>query len=361
MIVTRPAQGVISVQHPSHDQPARRAPGWLRLHRSGPFVAAVAVTALLVATTLASAGAQSGTASVREFLNGRQLRIMAPAAPGGGWDQTAREMQTALRDVAGRTEVYNVGGAGGTIGLSQYARLTGEPTELMVMGLVMVGAIESNDSPVTLAQTTPLARLTTDYEVIVVAKDSPVARMADLAAAMRRNPGAVSIAGGSAGGVEHILAGLMARAVGADPAKANYVAHSGGGEALTTVLSGRATAAVSGVSELAPQIRAGNIRALAVSSPRRLPALPDVPTLREAGVDVELENWRAVVAPAGISADEKRTLQDLVVQMTRTAAWTETLQRRGWLDATLAGPGFDAFIEAEQRRIAQVIAEMGIG
>jgi putative tricarboxylic transport membrane protein len=319
------------------------------------------VTVALVVAALASAGSESGAATAREFLNGRQLRIMAPAAPGGGWDQTAREMQTALRDVAGRTEVYNVGGAGGTVGLSQYARLTGQPTELMVMGLVMVGAIESNDSPVTLAETTPLARLTTDYEVIVVAKDSQVATMQDLATAMRRDLQSVSIAGGSAGGVEHILAGLVARAVGGDPAKANYVAHSGGGEALTTVLSGRATAAVSGVSELAPQIRAGNIRALAVSSPQRLPALPDVPTLREAGVDVELENWRAVVAPAGITEDEKSTLQDLVLQMTKSEAWADTLERRGWLDATLAGPEFDAFLDAEQRRIAQVIAEMGIG
>jgi putative tricarboxylic transport membrane protein len=348
------------MQHPSGDQSAP-APVRSRLSSIGPFVAAAVVTVVLVVTALASAGSESGAATAREFLNGRQLRIMAPAAPGGGWDQTAREMQTALRDVAGRTEVYNVGGAGGTVGLSQYARLTGQPTELMVMGLVMVGAIESNDSPVTLAETTPLARLTTDYEVIVVAKDSQVATMQDLATAMRRDLGSVSIAGGSAGGVEHILAGLVARAVGGDPAKANYVAHSGGGEALTTVLSGRATAAVSGVSELAPQIRAGNIRALAVSSPERLPALPDVPTLREAGVDVELENWRAVVAPAGITEDEKNTLQDLILQMTRSAAWADTLERRGWLDATLAGPEFDAFLEAEQRRIAEVIAEMGIG
>ena len=333
----------------------------VRLSRIGPFLAAAVVTVLLIASAVASARSDSGAATARAFLNGRQLRIMAPAAPGGGWDQTAREMQAALRDVAGRTEVYNVGGAGGTIGLSQYARLQGQPTELMVMGLVMVGAIESNDSPVTLAETTPLARLTTDYEVIVVAQDSPVATMADLAAAMRQDLGSVSIAGGSAGGVEHILAGLIARATGGDPARANYVAHSGGGEALTTVLSGRATAAVSGVSELAPQIRSGNIRALAVSSPQRLPALPDVPTLRESGVDVELENWRAVVAPAGISAAEKSTLQELVVEMTKTDTWAETLQRRGWLDATLTGAEFDAFIADEQTRIEQVITEMGIG
>jgi len=142
------------MDEPSTDQAARDPEARRRLGNIGPFVAAAVVTVLLVVTTLVSAGSVSGAATAREFLNGRQLRIMAPAAPGGGWDQTAREMQTALRDVAGRTEVYNVGGAGGTVGLSQYAGLTGQPTELMVMGLVMVGAIESNDSPVTLAETT---------------------------------------------------------------------------------------------------------------------------------------------------------------------------------------------------------------
>ena len=341
---------------PPPDRPSWKA----RLRTAGPFAAAALVTVLLVVSSLAARQSDSA-ASAREFLNGRQLRIMAPAAPGGGWDQTAREMQTALRDLVGRTEVYNVGGAGGTVGLSQYERYAGQPTELMVMGLVMVGAIESNDSPVTLAETTPLARLTTDYMVYVVAKDSPVRTMQDLAERMRDDLGSVSIAGGSAGGVEQILAGLTARAVGGDPAKANYIAHSGGGEALTTVLSGRATAAVSGVSELVPQIRAGNVRALAVSSPDRLPTLPDVPTIRESGVDVELENWRAVVGPAGISEAEKTQLADLIVRMTRTPDWLETLQRRGWIDATLTGPELDAFFAAEQKRIAQVLAEMGIG
>ncbi|GIJ48293.1 C4-dicarboxylate ABC transporter substrate-binding protein [Virgisporangium aliadipatigenens] len=324
-----------------------------------PFVAAAVATAVLLVSTVASSG-DEGKSDARAFLDGRQLRIMAPAAPGGGWDQTAREMQSALRGTVGRTEVYNVNGAGGTIGLSQYTRYRGQPTELMVMGLVMVGAIASNHSPVTLSQTTPLARLTTDYEIIVVPTNSPVQSMRDLVARMRADLGSVSIAGGSAGGVEQILAGLVGRAIGGDPAKVNYIAHSGGGEALTTVLSGSATAAVSGVSELVPQVKAGKMRALAVSSPQRLPALPDVPTLKEAGVDVELANWRAVVAPAGITVDEESALEDVVVEMTRGDAWQETLRRRGWADATMVGPEFDAFMESEQRRIAQVLKEMGL-
>jgi putative tricarboxylic transport membrane protein len=321
---------------------------------AGPFVAAAVATLLLVAALVWGRGDDAG------FLNGKQLRLMAPAGPGGGWDQTAREMQTALREQAGRTEVYNVAGAGGTIGLSQFVRYEGDPTQLMVMGLVMVGAIESNDSPVALDRTTPLARLLTDYEVIVVPADSPVRGLADLVAAMKDDVGKVSWAGGSAGGIEQILAGLVADAVGADPAEVNYVAHSGGGEALSTLLSGRATAGVSGVSELVGQIRAGTIRPIAVSSPQRLPTLPDVPTLKEEGVDVELANWRGVVAPPGISAADERQLEDLLLRMTRTEAWRETLERRGWLDATLTGDQFEQYIAGERRTVTDVLVKMGL-
>jgi putative tricarboxylic transport membrane protein len=308
-----------------------------------------------------TAPGDEGSPAAQDVLGGEQLRIMAPAAPGGGWDQTSREMQAALREVVGRTEVYNVAGAGGTIGLSQFVRFAGDPTELMTTGLIMVGAVQANGSPHSLADTTPLARLTTDYQVIVVAADSPLTDTAGLVDAMRADLPAVSISGGSAGGAEQILAGLLAKAVGADPSQVSYVAHSGGGEALTTLLSGRSTIGISGVSEIQAQIEAGTVRALAVSSPERLPALPDVPTLRDAGLDVELQNWRGVVAPAGISPEQEQALEGLLVDMTRTAQWQDALARRGWGDALLAGPEFEQFVRAEQDRVSQVLAEIGLG
>ncbi|MCF6473766.1 tripartite tricarboxylate transporter substrate binding protein [Nonomuraea sp. MG754425] len=327
--------------------------------RWAALVAALLATGALIAT--APADDERADSVVARALDGRQLRIMAPAAPGGGWDQTSREMQAALRDLVGRSEVYNVGGAGGTIGLSQFVRLDGDPSQLMTTGLIMIGAIETNNSPHSLAETVPLARLTTDYQVVVAAANSPLKDMEAAAQALRGNLSAVSISGGSAGGVEQILAGLMAKAVGADPSKVSYVAHSGGGEALTTLLSGRSTLGISGVSEVMPQIRAGQVRALAVSSPERLPALPDVPTLREAGLDVELQNWRGVVAPKGITPDQERALEQLLLDMTRTTEWQEALADRGWGDATLAGPEFEEFVRTEQTRVAQILKEIGLG
>lgn len=334
---------------PRSSSPLSRWTSW------APLVVAVAATVAVVLTS----PSQERSAG-QQVLDGRQLRIMAPAAPGGGWDQTSREMQAALRNLVGRTEVYNVEGAGGTIGLSQFIRHRGQPTELMTTGLIMIGAVERNRAPNSLADTTPLLRLTTDYQVIVVPASSPIRSMPDLVAAMRANLPSVSMSGGSAGGAEQILAGLIAQAIGANPAQVNYVAHSGGGQALTTLLSGRSTTGLSGVSEIRPQIKAGTLRALAVSSPERLPALPDVPTLRESGVDVELQNWRGVVAPPGISAEQKAELERLLVAMTRTPAWRDALARRGWGEATLAGPAFERFVADEQQRVAQVLRSIGL-
>ncbi|MDA0564104.1 tripartite tricarboxylate transporter substrate binding protein [Streptomonospora sp. S1-112] len=332
-------------------------PPWRRAAlRTGPFVAAAVVTVLLAGAAVAGADDEES----HGFAQGEQFRLLAPADPGGGWDQTAREMQSALRDQVGRVEVYNVGGAGGTIGLNQYAQLPAEPTELMVTGLIMVGAIETSGSAVTMDDVTPLARLTTDYEIIVVPNDSPVRDTGDLVDLMREDLGAVSVAGGSAGGVEQILAGLIAQDIGADPAEVNYIAHAGGGEALATVLSGRATAAISGVSEILPQIEAGRLRPIAVSSTERLPALPDVPTLMEEGVDVELSNWRGVVAPAGITEEEERRLEELLMTMAESPAWRDALKRRGWEDAALAGPEFESFIESERDRTAEVLEQIGL-
>jgi putative tricarboxylic transport membrane protein len=323
-----------------------------------PAVVALLATIAIVVTAPSDNPAGSSAASA---LGDQQLRIMAPAAPGGGWDQTSRAIQESLRELVGRSEVYNVAGAGGTIGLSQFIRFDGDPSQLMTTGLIMVGAVVANHSPYSLDNTTPLVRLTTDYQVVVVTKASKIRTLEDVAAAMRADLPGVSVAGGSAGGAEQILAGLMAQAVDVDPAGLSYVAHSGGGEMLSTLLSGRSTIAISGVSEIAPQIESGEVRALAVSSPQRLPGLPDVPTMRQAGMDVELQNWRGVVAPKGITEEQEKALETVLVEMTRTERWQEILADRGWGEATLAGTEFEEFVQAEQARVKRVLDEIGLG
>lgn len=290
------------------------------------------------------------------------LTIVAPAKPGGGWDQTARAMAEVLQSagLAKAVTVENVAGAGGTVGLAQFADTSkGNGEALLVNGLVMVGAVLTNQSPVSLADTTPIARLTGEYEVIVVPAASPYKTLADLTAAMKADIGAVAIGGGSAGGTDQILAGLVAQAAGADATKLNYVPFSGGGEALAAILGGHVGAGISGYSEWEGQIKSGELRALAISSPEKVEGI-DIPTLKEQGVDVELANWRSVVAAPGITAEQKAALLDAVDKMHASDAWKKVLADNKWIDLYLAGDEFDAFLKSENERVTAVLKTIGL-
>jgi putative tricarboxylic transport membrane protein len=290
------------------------------------------------------------------------LEIVAPANPGGGWDQTARAMQAALQQagLASGVQVTNVPGAGGTIGLAQFVTSKKRKGDAMLVGgLVMVGAILTNKAPVSLDDVTPLARLTGEYELIVVPADSPIKSMSDLVEKLKADPGSVSWAGGSAGGTDHILAGLIAKAAGVDPTKVNYIAHSGGGEALSAILGGHVTAGISGYEEFAPQIQAGKLRGIAISSDERLPGI-DMPTIKEQGLDVSLVNWRGVVAPAGIRDRDKKALSEAVAQMVESPAWQDTLKKRGWLNMYQPADEFAAFLKEDREKVESTLKAIGL-
>lgn len=314
----------------------------------------------LLATTLAATLlAALPLASRAQTLD--QLKLTAPAGPGGGWDQTAREMQRALTaaKVAKNVTVTNVPGAGGTIGLAQFVNGRSDANSLLVSGMIMVGSIITNNAAVTLKQVTPIARLTGEWEVILVPASSPHKTLADLSAALKANPGAVSIAGGSAGGTDHILAGLYAQKVGADVSKLNYIPYSGGGESLAALLGAQVAAGVNGYAEMAPHIQSGKLRALGISSPERIPGI-NIPTLKEQGVDLTLANWRGVVAAPGLSAQQRDTLVQAVTAMAKSPAWQETLKQKDWDDQFLAGDQFATFLDEEQKRIYEVLKSIGL-
>lgn len=306
----------------------------------------------------ASAAASGGAAGYPEG----DIQIMAPADPGGGWDSTARALQTALESgiIDASVEVYNVGGAGGTIGLAEFVdQHSGDPNQLMVMGLVMVGAIQTNDSPVTLDQVTPIASLTAEQEAIVVPADSEYESLEQLVEAWQADPTSISWGGGSAGGTDHILVGLLAQAAGIDPSGINYVAHSGGGEALTAILSGAVTAGVSGVSEFADQVEAGEMRWLAVSG-EAAPDGIDAPTITETGLDVVLENWRGVVAAPDLTDEQRESLVQLITDLHDSDAWQQALEENGWADFFQAGDEFATFLGDEKTRIEGVLRDIGL-
>lgn len=345
-----------------------------RSHRVFAILAAVGLTVAACSTGGGSAppsapapsapagSAASSPAGSVEYPTG-DLSIMAPAAPGGGWDSTARALQKAIEDDGLSTknvEVYNVEGAGGTIGLAQLVdQERGKPESLMVMGLVMVGAIRSNNAPVDLAEVTPIASLTAEWEAIVVKADSPYTTLADLVTAFKADPKSVSWGGGSAGGTDHILVGLLAKEAGVDPAGINYIAHSGGGEAIDAILSGAVTAGVSGVSEFTDQVEAGAMRFLAISADAKVDGI-DAPTIKDAGWDVTLANWRGIVAPPDIDPAARDAAAAFLTKVHDGPAWQATLKEKKWTDFFQAGDEYKTFLDSEISRVEGVLKDIGL-
>ena len=229
----------------------------------------------------------------------------------------------------------------------------------MTGGSVMLGAIIMNKSAVTLDDVTPLAQLTGEYSVVVVPAESPIKSVSDLLAKLKADPGSVSWGGGSAGGTDHILAGLIAKAAGVDAASVNYVAHAGGGEALSSILGGHVTAGISGWQEFAPQVAAGKLRAIAIAAPERVPGI-DVPTLKEQGTDVVLANWRGVFAPPGIKGKDLEALSAAISEMTASEEWQNTLKERGWLNLYQPAEQFAATIQKETAATTAVLKDLGL-
>jgi putative tricarboxylic transport membrane protein len=290
------------------------------------------------------------------------VKMMIPANPGGGWDTTGRALGKALTDSkAADTVTYdNKGGAAGALGLAQFVNGSkGDPNALMVMGAVMLGGLITGKPPVSLSSATPIARLSSEYNVFVLPANSPFKTMKDVVEQLKKDPGSVKWGGGSRGSTEHIAAAMIAQRVGADPSKINYVAFRGGGEATAAILGGNVTVGGSGYSEFAEYIKAGKMRAIAVTSAKRLPGV-DVPTLKEQGIDVEIGNWRGVYGAPGISAEQRKALTDLVLTALKSPSWAEAVKKNDWTPAVLSGDAFAKFVDDDFAALRATMVKSGM-
>lgn len=291
-----------------------------------------------------------------------ELKLLAPASPGGGWDQTARTMQGVLTGerIVRSVQVINVTGAGGTIGLAQFVNSSrGDPTAAMVSGFVMVGAILMNKAPVGLDEVTPIARLTGEWQAVVASVASAIKSPADLAAALKADVARVSWGGGSAGGVDHITAAMFTSTVGADGSKVNYIAHSGGGEAMAAILSNRVTVGVGGISEFEQHVKGRRLRWIGITAPEGTAGLPG-PTFVSQGVKLELQNWRGVFGGPGLTAEQKAALSDTIEKMAKSKAWADQIAAKGWENTYLGPDAFAAFLKEEMARVEGVLRSLGL-
>lgn len=329
--------------------------------------APMAAATLLVLTACGGngggGGGGGGGGESAEDYPSSSIEIMAPADPGGGYDQTARSIGQALTEggvIETGADVYNVSGGSGTIGLTQFVgENAGDPHQLMVIGKILVGAIQQTDSQVTLDQITPIARLTAEYDAIVVPADSEYETLEQLMDAFEADPGSIAWGGGSVGGVDQILVAQLAEAVGVEASEINYIPYSGGGELTPAILSGDVAAAASGLAEFQDQIDAGEMRLLAVSSEEPIEGV-DAPTIMDEGYDVSIANWRGLVAPPDISDEQRDAVVAMIEEMAQTQQWQDTLESNNWDDYLLTGQEFADYIASEDEMITQTLTELGI-
>lgn len=290
------------------------------------------------------------------------INMFVPAAPGGGWDGTARAIERAAKaaGLVGQMQFENVGGAGGMVGLPRFVnQRKGQGNSLMVGGSVMVGAALANKSPVTMKDVTPIARLTEEAGAVVVPANGKIKTWKELMEALKANPKAVSVAGGSAGGTDHLILGLMVKALGRNPREAAYVAFAGGGPANAAIIGGQVVAGISGYSEFEEQIKAGRMIALATSGSRRIPGV-NLPTMSELGLDVVMANWRGVFGAPGINAAQREGLINFMTAVVKSSAWQKELETRKWTDVFMTEQPFVRELASDLAKTEAVMKDLGL-
>lgn len=302
--------------------------------------------------------------SVASADQGRDARasvtLIAPAGAGGGWDTFMRELQQAMRanGITSNSRVVNIPGAGGTIALGKLSTMVGQANVMMVSGTGMVGSIDLLNSAVTHDDVRPIARVVEEYNVVVVPADSPYQTLDDLVQGWRANTSGTPWAVG--GTFDELVLTEFASQAGIDPRQATVIPKSGGGEVTQALITRTSVAATSGFKDVSDQIEGGRLRALGLAAPQRFTSGPgiDIPTLAEQGYDVTLANWRAVVAPPGITDAEYTTLEKIMRETVQTQEWRDAIERNQWTDVYLDGQEFQTWFTAEQARIAQLVARM---
>lgn len=321
-----------------------------------------ALVALLAALALVALTSGCGVTRGSDDPDNRRLRMFIPNSPGGGYDLTGRAAARVMEDdeITGRFEIRNVVGASGTVAMQRLLNEEGSDDLMMVMGLGVVGAVYTNRSEATPLKMTPIARLVEEQEGILVPADSPFRTVNELVDAWRKDPGGITVGGGSGnGGPDHLFPMQLADTIGVDPKEVNYISYDGGGPLTTALLGEKIDVGMSGLGEFEAQIDEGKLRVLAVSGDERLEGI-DAPTLTEAGVDLVFTNWRGVLAPPGISDEQRAYLTEILTEMHDTEEWREALATNGWSDNFATGQEFEDFLVEQDARVADTLKELGL-
>jgi len=290
----------------------------------------------------------------------KNLDWTIPANP-GGYSLTADAITDSLKAeglLTATTSVYKPG-AGGAVGLGAFQEIKGKPEAAMVTGIAMTGGLYSNKSKLNLLDSTPIAKILREYDGIVVPTSSKYRTLKQLLDDLVAKPNSVSIAGGSKGGIDHQVIGLLAQKASIDPTKLNYVVFSGGPEVITSLLSNSTQVGISGALDFAPYVASGKLRYLGISSAKPLAGIK-AKTFVSQGYDLVYGNWRGIMAPADLSAADRTNFIKVIDIMHASPAWAAQLKKNSWDNEFVAGNAFKAFLEKHIPEINTVMKGLGI-
>lgn len=325
----------------------------IQLTRRSVMAAAIGLTVAIAA----------GSAQAGEMQQLDSIHFLVPGGAGGGWDGTARGTGEVLTKsgLIGKASYENMGGGGGgkAIGFLIENAASNQGT-LMVNSTPIIERSLSGRFPQSFRDLTPIAGTIVDYAALVVKADSKIMKFSDLVDIYKKNPADLAVAGGSVpGSMDHRVAAQAFKAAGADPTKVKYLAFDAGGKAMASLLSGEADVLSTGLGEALELAKAGEVRILAITAEKRTPDAPDVPTLKEQGVDVVFGNWRGFFGAPGLSAEKKAAYIKVLGAMYDTPEWEVVRKRNGWVNSFKAGDDFVKFLEEQEKSTMVLMKELG--
>lgn len=283
-----------------------------------------------------------------------------PANP-GGYSLTSGAISDSLKaeDLLGDYTSSFKPGAGGSVGLAAFQEIKGKPEAALVVGIALTGGMYSNKSTLNLLSSTPIAKVLREYDAIVVPASSKYRTLNQLMDDLKAKPNGVAIAGGSKGGIDHQVIGLLAQKAGIDPTKLNYVVFSGGPEVVTSLLSNSTQVGISGSAEFAAFVASGKLRVLGVSSAKALKGFKGK-TFVSQGYDLVYGNWRGIMAPADLSKADYMNFIKVIDIMHVSPSWKAQLVKNNWDNEFAAGTDFKSFLEKHIPEINGVMKGLGI-
>ncbi len=316
------------------------------------------VGALLAAALAAPFAAQA-------WVPTRPVEIVVPSAPGGSNDKTARTVERILNEqrlVPTSITIVNKPGGGNALTMNYLVQHSGDGHYLMIGTPTLLTNHIVGRSKLTYTDFTPVASLLNDYIVFGVNADAPLRTGQQLSERLKKDPKAVSVGFATAlGSHNHIAAGLLYKAIGADVRAMRAIAFKGSAEAITAVLGGHVDLVTTASGNAATHVANGKMRVLAICADKRMPGvLADVPTWKELGVPLVFGGWRSIMGPKGMPPEQVAYWENALKQVVASPEWQKDLERHFWAEDFATGERLQADLKKEYDSMKSVLTDLGL-